>query len=85
VDASTVRTVQAAGLDHALVFVGLERGIARRDFGKVFFAEDPLLRGPVVYARDRGADNNRALLAAFPDRQPYYLPLDGPPHPGVSP
>ncbi len=85
VDASSLRTVAAAHLDHALVFVGLERAFVRRDFGKVFFANDPLLHGPVVYARDLGAARNRDLLAAFPDRQPYYLPLTGPPQPGLGP
>jgi hypothetical protein len=38
----------------------------------------------VVYARDLGADANRALLPAFPDRAPYYLPLTGPVEPGVG-
>ncbi|MDQ2806481.1 MAG: hypothetical protein M3Z04_06130 [Chloroflexota bacterium] len=85
VDASSLRAVAAAHLDHALVFVGLNPDFARRDFGKVFFANDPLLRGPVVYARSIDAGRNRALLAAFPDRQPYYLPLSGPPQPGLGP
>ncbi|HMA35789.1 MAG TPA: hypothetical protein VKY74_15090, partial [Chloroflexia bacterium] len=85
VDATTWRRVTAAHLDHALVFVGLQRGFPRRDFGKIFFAEDPLLRGPVVYVRDLGAELNRTLLPYFPDRQPYYLPLNGPPHPGIAP
>jgi len=85
VDASSLRAVTAAHLDHALVFVGLDRAFVRRDFGKVFFANDPLLRGPVVYARDLGPARNHDLLAAFPDRRPYYLPLTGPPQPGVGP
>jgi Dolichyl-phosphate-mannose-protein mannosyltransferase len=85
VSASTLRRAEAAGLDHALVFVALDRGFIRRDFGKVFFADDPLLGGPIVYVRDLGADQNRALLPAFPDRRPYYLPLQGPPVAGVAP
>jgi len=39
----------------------------------------------VVYARDLGPARNHDLLAAFPDRQPYYLPLTGPPQPGFGP
>jgi hypothetical protein len=85
VSADSLQRVAAARLDRALVFVALQPAYPRRDFGKVFFANDPLLRGPVVYARDLGPDHNRALLAAFPDRSPYYLPLTGPVQPGVGP
>ena len=85
VSADSLRRVAAAHLDPALVFVALHPAYPRRDFGKVFFANDPLLRGPVVYARDLGPDHNRALLAAFPGRSPYYLPLSGPPQPGIGP
>ncbi|HUS17372.1 MAG TPA: hypothetical protein VM536_20445, partial [Chloroflexia bacterium] len=85
VDAGSLRRVEAAGLDRALVFVALQPEFARRDYGKVFFANDPLLRGSIVYARDLGADRNRALLPDFPGRQPYFLPLNGPPRPGVGP
>jgi hypothetical protein len=85
VSADSLRRVAAAGLDRALVYVALQPAYPRRDFGKVFFANDPLLRGPVVYARDLGPDHNRALLTAFPDRSAYYLPLVGPPQPGVGP
>ena len=41
VDASSLQAVAAAHLDHALVFVGLERAFGRRDFGKVFFCQRP--------------------------------------------
>ncbi len=85
VTASSLQRVAAAHLDHALVFVALQPDYPRRDYGKVFFANDPLLRGPVVYVRDLGAARDRGLLGYFPDRQPYYLPLDGPPRPGVGP
>jgi hypothetical protein len=85
VSADSLHRVTAARLDRALVFVALQPAYPRRDFGKVFFANDPLLRGAVVYARDLGPDHNRALLAAFPDRSPYYLPLTGPVQPGVGP
>ena len=83
--AAAVRQVAAARLDHALVFVRLQPAAKLRDYDKVFFANDPLLQGPVVYARDLGPARNRQLLAAFPDRTPYLLPLSGPPRPGVGP
>ncbi len=85
VDASALQRVEAAHLDHAVVFVALNPAFPRRDYGKVFFANDPLLRGPVIYARDVGGGGNAALMPSFPDRQPYYLPLDGPLQPGTGP
>ncbi|MGI8588246.1 MAG: hypothetical protein ACR2M0_11250 [Chloroflexia bacterium] len=85
VTASSLQRVEAAHLDNALVFVALQPEYPRRDYGKVFFANDPLLRGPVVYVRDLGPGPNRRLLPSFPGRSPYYLPLDGPPKPGVGP
>jgi hypothetical protein len=85
VDASALQRVEAAHLDHAVVFVALNPAFPRRDYGKVFFANDPLLRGPVVYVRDVGAGGNASLLPSFPDRRPYYLPLDGPLQPGTRP
>jgi hypothetical protein len=86
VSADSLHRVGAAHLDHALVFVALQPAYPRRDYGKVFFANDPLLQGPVVYARDLGPEHNRYLLGtAFPDRTPYYLPLVGPPQPGFGP
>ncbi len=85
VSADSLRRVAAAHLNRALVFVALQPAYPRRDYGKVFFANDPLLQGPVVYARDLGPDHNRFLLNAFPGRTAYYLPLEGPPQPGVGP
>jgi hypothetical protein len=35
--------------------------------------------------RDLGAEANRYLTTKFPDRTPYWLPLDGPPQPGIGP
>jgi 4-amino-4-deoxy-L-arabinose transferase-like glycosyltransferase len=76
---------ESAGLSNALVFVALEPSRPNRDYGKVFFANDPLLRGPVVYARDLGGEANARLAMLYPDRRAYWLPLDGPPVPGVGP
>ncbi|MEO8286314.1 MAG: hypothetical protein ABI670_07730 [Chloroflexota bacterium] len=77
--------VQDAHLTDALVFVALDPSRRNRDYGKAFFANDPMLRSPVVYARDMGAEANRYLAGLFPTRKPYWLPLDGPPQPGVGP
>jgi hypothetical protein len=85
VSGDSLRRVAAAHLDHALVFVALQPAYPRRDYGKVFFANDPLLQGPVVYARDLGPEHNQYLRSLFPDRAAYYLPLIGPPQPGVGP
>lgn len=85
ISATAIRNAENANLRNALVFVQLHPARPNRDFGKVFFAEDPLLRGDVVFARDLGAEKNRSLLAAFPGRTAYWLPLDGPPVPGVGP
>jgi hypothetical protein len=85
VSGDSLRRVAAAHLDHALVFVALQPAYPRRDYGKVFFANDPLLQGPILYARDLGPEHNRYLLSLFPDRTAYYLPLIGPPRTGVGP
>jgi hypothetical protein len=85
ITASSLNRVEAAHLDRALVFVALQPDAPQRDYDKVLFANDPLLRGPVVYVRSFSPRRNQQLLPAFPDRTPYYLPLTGPPHPGVGP
>jgi 4-amino-4-deoxy-L-arabinose transferase-like glycosyltransferase len=86
-DVSTValENAEAARLKNALVFVELHPARPRRDYGKVFFANDPLLRGDIVYARDLGAERNESLMEHFPGREPYWLPLEGPPQPGFGP
>jgi hypothetical protein len=82
---SALRKAEAAHLSNALVFVQLRPPPhSLRDYGKVFFANDPLLRGNIVYARDLGREANLSLLPMFSGRQPYWLPLDGPPVPGVG-
>jgi hypothetical protein len=67
--------VRAAGLERALVFVR-ERPGAWTTYGSVFPANDPLLRGPLLFARDLGAANRR-LVARYPDRPVYILEPDG--------
>ena len=85
ISAQPLREVADARLRNALVFVALDPARTNRDYGKVFFANDPLLRGNVVYARDRGADANRYLASLVPGRMAYWLPLEGPPQPGFGP
>jgi hypothetical protein len=85
ISAQPLREVQAAHLSNALVFVALEPTRSNRDYGKVFFANDPLLQGNVVYARDMGPEANRYLASLFPGRSVYWLPLVGPPRAGVGP
>jgi len=80
-----VQQVENAHLKNAVVFVALVQTRPDRDYGKVFFANDPLLQGDVVYARDMGRANNLYLVSRLPGRIPYYLPLAGPPVPGVGP
>jgi hypothetical protein len=76
---------EAAGLANALVFVELDPARRNRDYGKVFFANSPLLDGPVVYVRDLGPEANAYLASLHTDRQAFWLPLDGTPVPGVGP
>jgi hypothetical protein len=76
---------EGAGLRGALVFVELHPSRRNRDYGKVFFANSPLLDGPVVYVRDLGPEANAYLASLHRDRTAYWLPLDGQPVPGVGP
>jgi hypothetical protein len=85
ISVAALRNAEQANIKNALVFVELDPAKPNRDYGKVFFANDPLLRGERVYARDLGPERNRGLAAQFPGRTPYWLPLDGPPQPGFGP
>jgi hypothetical protein len=85
ISGESLREVEGAHLTNAIVFVALEPSRPDRDYGKVFFANDPLLQGNVVYARDRGAAANRYLASRFPGRTAYWLPLHGPPQAGAGP
>ncbi len=84
ISAAALRSVERAGLKNALVFVELDPARSNRDYGKVFFANDPLLKGNIVYARDLGTARNRGLVELFPGRTPYWLPLNGSPQPGTG-
>ena len=64
VNAKLLEGVHKQGLDNAVVLV-------RSSYGSAFSANDPLLRSPVIYARDLGPAKNTALMRRFPDREFY--------------
>lgn len=73
VDGGRLRVVARAGLRSAVVFVPSTQPHYWWEYGSVFPANDPLLQGEVIYARDLGEAKNREVLAAFPGRSGYRL------------
>jgi hypothetical protein len=69
---SELRTVEKANIHHAIVFVVSHPDWFWADYGNVFFANDPLLRGDIIYAKDRGP-RNKELYSYFPGRTHYRL------------
>jgi hypothetical protein len=67
--------VAAAGIHHAVVFANVGKQYEWWEYGEVFSANDPLLQGDVIYARDLGDAEDRQLLLDFPGRA--YYRLDG--------
>jgi hypothetical protein len=67
-----LQTVARAHIHHALVLVVTTSPVFWPSYGNVFFANDPLLRGDIIYARDEGAQNS-ILYRAFPGRAHYRL------------
>lgn len=65
--------VEQAGLHHALVFAEVGQSWEWWEYGMVFSANDPLLQGDVIFARDLGPAEDRRLLADFPGRSVYRL------------
>jgi 4-amino-4-deoxy-L-arabinose transferase-like glycosyltransferase len=72
-DPAIVRTVAAANLRDAVVFVPQPKG---RRFAAAFDANTPGPDGPVVYAADRGEENGR-LLAVYPGRTAWVWREEG--------
>ena len=70
VDRSLTRTVEAGGIRDAVVLVP-EEGPCPWYYGAGFWANDPELAGPVIYARDPGADAPRRIARSFPRRSVY--------------
>ncbi|MFC1592236.1 ArnT family glycosyltransferase, partial [Thermodesulfobacteriota bacterium] len=76
VDNALYKAVTAAGIANAVVFVDVmvppETDVPNLPvYGAGFLHNEPDLRGPVVYAVDRG-QRNPELMRAYPDRS-YYL------------
>jgi 4-amino-4-deoxy-L-arabinose transferase-like glycosyltransferase len=68
VTASGLRTVEAARLENAIVFV---RAGYWTDYAPFFVQNSPLLDGRVIYALDLGAEQNRRLAERYPERALY--------------
>lgn len=65
--------VAAAGIHHAVVFANTTSQYAWWDYGMVFSANDPLLNGDVVYARDLGDRADCQLRLDYPNRSFWKL------------
>ena len=75
VNRAKLDAVETAGIHHALVFADVGQSFEWWEYGMVFSANDPLLQGDVIYARDLGTANDRTLIQEFPGRR--YYRLDG--------
>ncbi|HLH73769.1 MAG TPA: glycosyltransferase family 39 protein, partial [Chloroflexota bacterium] len=73
VNHSKLDAVQAAGIHHAVVFADVGPWYAWWEYGMVFSANDPLLQGDVIFARDLGIEKDHELEADYPGRSFYRL------------
>lgn len=73
VSGARLAAVRAAGIANAVVLVDEGPVSNWQAYGSVFPANDPLLRGAVVYARWLGPAVTAELRAAFPGRDFYLL------------
>lgn len=73
VNHSKLDAVERAGIHHAVVFADVGQSYEWWEYGMVFSANDPLLRGDVIFARDLGVAEDRKLMAEFPGRSFYRL------------
>ncbi|MGH2457478.1 MAG: glycosyltransferase family 39 protein, partial [Chloroflexota bacterium] len=73
VNHSKLDAVAKAGIHHALVFADVGQSFEWWEYGMVFSANDPLLEGDVIYARDLGAANDLKVTRDFPGRTSYRL------------
>ena len=67
-----LQAVARAHLHHAIVFVVSEPQGFWASYGNVFFTNDPLLRGDIIYAHDEGLLDGQ-LYPYFPGRAHYRL------------
>jgi len=65
--------IRDAGIDRGLVFVRDEPRGSWQPYASVFWLNSPRLDGSIVFAKDRGPEENRRLQAAMPERQSYLL------------
>ncbi|TAK24714.1 MAG: hypothetical protein EPO26_05745 [Chloroflexota bacterium] len=72
INGDPIAAVAAAGISHAIVLVDPGQPNQWWNYGMVFSANDPLLAGPILFARDLGP-LNRDLLERYPDRSVYRL------------
>lgn len=72
VSGASLQAVRKANIHHALIFVVSHPTDEWWSYGEVFSANDPLLRGDILYARDRGVAD-RALIHLYPGRRAYRL------------
>ncbi len=75
VNHSKIDAVTARGIHDAVVFADVGDTYQWWEYGMVFSANDPLLQGDVVYARDLGNEVDGLLAHDFPNRS--YWRLDG--------
>jgi hypothetical protein len=73
VDGRRAALVHSAGLDRGLVFVRDEPRGSWQPYASVFWLNAPTLDSPVIFARDRGADENARLHELMPDKPVYVL------------
>jgi hypothetical protein len=73
VSRTKIDAVEAAGIHNAVVFANVGKQYEWWEYGEVFSANDPLLQGDIIYARDLGDVEDRKLLADFPGRAFYRL------------
>ena len=73
INRSGVAVVEAARLDNALVFIARSSWV---DYAPFFAQNVPALDSAVVYASDRGPEENRVLMDLYPGRE-FYRYEDG--------
>ncbi|MFN0073092.1 MAG: hypothetical protein ACKVVP_16530, partial [Chloroflexota bacterium] len=77
VDGRRAMHVRAAGIDHSLIFVREEPRGAWQPYASVFWMNAPTLDRGIVFARDRGAEENQRLQRVLSDQPAYLLTLSG--------
>ncbi len=66
----TLEQVKRMGIENAIIFIAFSH--IWQDWGSVFVGNDPWLTNDVLYAYDRGAEQNKKVMELFPGRN-YYM------------